>query len=351
MKTEIWKVSTENQEVFDKVVTIFENGGLVAFPTETVYGLGGNGLNPEASKKIYAAKGRPSDNPLILHIGEESQLLPLVKEIPEKAKALMEMFWPGPLTIVFQKSELVPYETTGGLETVAIRMPSFPAANEMLKHCPFPIAAPSANLSGRPSPTRIQHVIEDMEGRIDAILDGGDVPIGVESTIIDVTGESPVLLRPGYVTLEEMEEVIGPIETDPAILSQSIIHHTNAVNHPKAPGMKYRHYAPKAPLTIVYGEPEDVATAILKKTDEKTGIITTEEHQALYKKGKVVVAGSLTDPESIAHNLFDVLRAFDAMDVEKIFSEDFTEVDIGTAIMNRLLKAAGGNYVSADELK
>jgi len=350
MNTQLFVLHNEDSKVFTEIISLWEAGELVAFPTETVYGLGGNGLDAAAARKIYAAKGRPSDNPLILHIGERSQLAPLVSEISEKAEKLMDAFWPGPLTIIFKKSALVPYETTGGLETVAIRMPSFPVANELLKACPFPIAAPSANLSGRPSPTRIQHVVEDMEGRIAGILDGGDVPIGVESTIVDMTTDIPVLLRPGYITVEEMEKVIGPVETDPAILNTSIIHHTNAVEHPKAPGMKYRHYAPKAPVTIVHGDAEKVAEAILRNTNDATGIITVEEHRHLYTKGKVIVAGSLENPASIAHNLFDVLRTFDAISVEKIYSEDFSTADIGTAIMNRLLKAAGGSYVSADEI-
>ena len=326
------------------------SGGLVAFPTETVYGLGGNALDASASRKIYAAKGRPSDNPLIVHVGSVEDVKPLVREIPEKAKALMDAFWPGPLTIILPKSGLVPMETTGGLQTVALRMPSHSFANAMLRNCGCPVAAPSANRSGRPSTTRFSHVLEDLQGRVDLIIDAGDVPIGVESTIIDLTGEAPTLLRPGKITIEELASVIGPIQTDPAILSENIIAHKELVSRPKAPGMKYRHYAPRAEMWIVSGETEDVAETVNELADERTGILTVDEHQDLYRCGKILSVGSLRSPMSIAHNLFACLRDFDTMGVTRIYSEDFSEADIGTAIMNRLLKAAGGNEVQAEEL-
>ena len=346
MKTVILKASGRGmKKALEQAAGLIRAGELVAFPTETVYGLGGNGLDAEASKKIYAAKGRPSDNPLILHIGSFDQLPELVEEVPEKAKALMEAFWPGPLTLIFRKTAIVPKETSGGLDTVAVRMPSDPVAQAFLKAGGRPGAAPSANLSGRPSPTKASHVIEDMDGRIACIIDGGDVPIGVESTIVDCTGETPVLLRPGYITAAQMEAVVGPIGTDPAITREAILS-KKTVLRPKAPGMKYRHYAPKAPVTVVSGEAEAVADYIRAHTGPATGILTTDEHIGAFREGVVLSAGKRSDPATIAHNLFSVLRAFDALSVKEIYSEDFTDVDIGTVIMNRLLKAAGGNIIN-----
>ena len=350
IRTEILKAE-DLEKALARSREVLLSGGLVAFPTETVYGLGGNALDATAAQKIYAAKGRPSDNPLIVHVGRKEDVLPLVREIPENAEALMDAFWPGPLTIILPKSGLVPMETTGGLQTVALRMPSHPFANAMLKASGCPVAAPSANRSGRPSTTRFTHVVEDLYGRVDLLIDAGDVPIGVESTIIDLTGEAPTLLRPGKITIEELSSVIGPVLSDPAVLSENIIAHTAEAARPKAPGMKYRHYAPKASMWIVSGTPKEVAKAISELADEHSGILTAEEHQGLYTKGQILSVGSLRDPESIAHNLFARLRDFDAMGVDRIFSEDFSEADIGTAIMNRLLKAAGGNEVPAEELR
>ncbi len=347
METEVLSVEKDGLEaVCEACKEVFLAGGLAAFPTETVYGLGADGLHGENSAKIYAAKGRPSDNPLILHIGERSQLDALVTEVPESAERLMDAFWPGPLTIIFKKSALVPETTSGGLQTIAVRMPSHPVANAILKTCGIPIAAPSANLSGRPSTTRASHVIEDLTGRVDLIIDGGDVPIGVESTIIDLTQDVPVMLRPGYITLEQLRSVLGEVIEDPAIRRESIIGHMNEVLHPKAPGMKYRHYAPKAPLTIFSGTEEDVIETIRSLADDTTGILTVDEHRAAYPAERTVSVGSLKDPESIAHNLFDALRSFDEMQVTRILSEDLSEADIGDAIMNRLLKAAGGSFVT-----
>ena len=257
----------------------------------------------------------------------------------------MDAFWPGPLTLIFRKSGLVPAETSGGLDTVAVRMPSDPVANAFLKACRVPVAAPSANLSGRPSPTKAAHVIEDMDGRIACILDGGDVPIGVESTIVDCTGDVPVLLRPGYVTVAEMEKVVGRVDTDPAVTREAILKKTE-IGRPKAPGMKYRHYAPKAPLTVVSGDYEKVREYIRTHADDRTGILTVDEHLGDFREGKALSAGTRADAKTVAHNLFSILRAFDALNVDTILSEDFTDIDIGTAIMNRLLKAAGGRIVS-----
>ena len=350
MLTKILSISEmTEEEIAAKAAEILERGGLVAFPTETVYGLGGNALDAAASKRIYAAKGRPSDNPLIVHIGRKEDLPPIVQEIPEKAQKLIDAFWPGPLTLIFRKSGQVPHETTGGLDTVAVRMPSHPIANAILRSCGVPVAAPSANLSGRPSTTSFRHVKEDLYGRVDAIIDGGDVPIGVESTILDLTGETPMLLRPGYVTKEQLESVIGPVKTDPAIENKNLIDHAIVIDRPKAPGMKYRHYAPKAELTVIGGDPEDVRRYISDHAARETGILTTEENADAYPVGVVVTCGRRSDPESVARSLFDALRTFDETGVTEILAEDLSGADIGTAVMNRLLKAAGGNYKNVSE--
>lgn len=321
---------------------ILIEGGLVAFPTETVYGLGANALDEAAAKKIYAAKGRPSDNPLIAHIADMEGLKPLVSEIPEVAKRLAKAFWPGPLTMVFRKSDQVPYGTTGGLDTVAVRMPSDPVAGRLIQLAGIPVAAPSANTSGRPSPTLADHVWEDMSGKIDMLLDGGAVSIGLESTIVDVSGEVPVLLRPGAVTVEMLEDVIGRVEIDPAIMGKM-----DGKAKPKAPGMKYRHYAPKARLLLVQGELDQVVRTINRLTAEqadrglRVGIICTEETKSRYTAGLIRCIGSREKEGTIAHNLFAVLREFDSLQADVIYSESFPADHLGQAIMNRLMKAAG----------
>lgn len=325
-----------------------EDGGLVAFPTETVYGLGGNGLLPEASKKIYAAKGRPSDNPLILHIAEWGQLRGIVKDIPDTAERLAEAFWPGPLTMIFEKADCVPYETTGGLDTVAVRMPEHEGALAFLKAAAVPVAAPSANTSGRPSPTKAEHVKEDLDGKIDMIIDGGEVGIGFESTIIDMTEEIPVILRPGYVTREMIWKVIGEVVMDPALMSV-----TENIQ-PKAPGMKYRHYAPKAQMTIVRGKRDKVTEYInrqIKKylmedkyKPEEIGILTTTESADRYPAGHAVAAGTRKE-DSMGKYIYDALRRFDELHVKVIWSESFDDSAKSEAIMNRLLKAAGQHVI------
>ncbi len=348
METKIWKLSgkdtftDEDREAIEEAARIIRAGGLVAFPTETVYGLGGDALDAEASKKIYAAKGRPSDNPLIAHISSMEEIFPLVREIPEAGRRLAKAYWPGPLTMIFPKSDKVPRETTGGLDTVAIRMPSDPTAARFIRAAGVPIAAPSANTSGRPSPTTAQHVYQDLNGKIEGILDGGPVGIGLESTIVDVTGEVPVLLRPGAITVEMMNSVVGEVPVDPAILgpaSPDLV--------PKAPGMKYRHYAPKANLTLVEGETSRVVETICRlsaekvKEGKKTGIICTEETEKYFPADLIKCIGRRSSEESIAHNLYAVLREFDDEGCEYIFSEGFSEHNLGRAIMNRLNKAAG----------
>nr|MCR5690984.1 threonylcarbamoyl-AMP synthase [Eubacterium sp.] len=309
---------------------------LVAFPTETVYGLGGNGLDASASEKIYRAKGRPSDNPLILHISKREDLDPIVREISPVAEALMDRFWPGPMTLIFPKADIVPYETTGGLDTVAVRMPSHPGARALIDRAGVPIAAPSANTSGRPSPTRADHVREDLDGKIDMIVDGGPVGIGIESTIIDLTEDKPVILRPGYITKAMVAELVGQVEMDRGL--------TGADVAPKAPGMKYRHYAPKARMTVFEGDMDRVVETINREAQayepEAVGILTCEENKDRYPRGQVLVSGSRRE-KSISHGLYGALREFDRLGVEVIFSESFAGEDRSEAIMNRLLKAAG----------
>ena len=345
MNTKLVKIEDTKQikdEELAEAAQILRDGGLVAFPTETVYGLGANALDEAAAKKIYAAKGRPSDNPLIAHISCFEELKPLVAYIPEAGRKLAEAYWPGPLTMVFPKSDIVPYGTTGGLDTVAVRMPSDPVANRLIHLAGVPVAAPSANTSGRPSPTTAQHVWQDMEGKIEMILDGGPVGIGVESTIVDVSGDVPTLLRPGAITMEMLRETVGRVEIDPAIQAPP-----SADLRPKAPGMKYRHYAPHADLQLVEGETDKVVETINSLVKEKlaegkkVGVICTDETRARYPQGEVRSVGLRAKEETIAHNLFAVLREFDDLDVDCIYSESFSKDHLGQAIMNRLTKAAG----------
>lgn len=328
-------------EILSQAGKIIKDGGLVAFPTETVYGLGGNALDEQAAEKIYAAKGRPSDNPLIVHIAEFEALEKIAAEIPKKAKLLADKFWPGPLTMIFKKTDLVPMGTTGGLSTVAVRMPDHPAALALIRAGGGYIAAPSANLSGRPSPTCAAHVQEDLDGRIDMILDGGPVGIGLESTIVDLSEDVPMILRPGYINQQMLEEVIGMTKIDRAILSD------NSGLKPKAPGMKYRHYAPKASLIIVEGSQEKVTekiNALLKEGEavgKRIGVIASAETASQYSGGIIRTIGSRRDELEISRHLFGILRDFDTIQVDRIYSESFETPQMGQAIMNRLMKAAG----------
>lgn len=324
---------------------IIKNGGLVGFPTETVYGLGGNALDPLAAEKIYAAKGRPSDNPLIIHISSWEDLGKIVSEVPEKARALGEKYWPGPLTMIFKKTDIVPMEVTGGLETVAVRFPSHRVAQELISAAGGFVAAPSANLSGRPSPTKAEHVIEDLSDRIDMIIDSGEVDIGLESTIVDFTADMPVVLRPGFLSLEQIRELIGEAKMDAGLIEES------STVKPKAPGMKYRHYAPKGDLTVVEGEMPYVAEMInelvAQKNNDgyKTAVLCSDETKDMYRDTRVIALGRLEKEEEIAQHLFDALRRLDDERVEYIYSEAFNTRRIGTAIMNRLLKAAGHKVI------
>lgn len=343
METKVF-VARDNyikDEELKEASAVIRSGGLVAFPTETVYGLGGDATNPEASRKIYAAKGRPSDNPLIVHIADFSQLRNIVAEVPQEAEKLAEAFWPGPLTMILRKNDVIPYETTGGLDTVAIRMPSHPVARAFLQDSGCMIAAPSANTSGRPSPTTAQHVWEDLHGKIEILLDGGPVGIGIESTIVDLSEERPMILRPGFITQEMLSAVLGDVGVDPGLVSE------NSKQPPKAPGMRYRHYAPKADLTLVEGTMEEVISKINALTREaqamgkSVGVLATEENKDRYVADHVIVIGQRRDEAEIARHLFDVLRQFDDLQVDLIYSESFVAAGVGQAIMNRLLKAAG----------
>lgn len=352
MKTKILKI--DKYQIDDPCVEeageVLKAGGLVAFPTETVYGLGADALNEEAARKTYEAKGRPSDNPLIVHIADYEALDFITADRPEQTKELADQFWPGPLTMIFQKSEQVPPGTTGGLETVAVRMPDHPAALALIRAGGGYVSGPSANTSGRPSPTSAGHVEEDLGGKIDIILDAGPVEIGVESTIVDMTVTPPMILRPGAITAEMLSEVLGEVTVDKAILDE------NSQEAPKAPGMKYRHYAPKAQLMIVEGEPEESVKAIKQIAYEQTrlgyrvGIIASSEYAGRYTTGLVKAIGSRENENTVAKNLYRVLREFDDDGVDYIYSESFTSGGIGEAVMNRLMKAAGRHVIDAAEI-
>lgn len=343
METKILKVDKNNidEKAIEEAGKLLREGKLVAFPTETVYGLGADALKEEAAKKTYAAKGRPSDNPLIVHIAEYEDLKKIAVNIPAETDALAAHFWPGPLTMIFEKSDLVPYGTTGGLDTVAVRMPVDPVARALIRAAGGFVSAPSANTSGRPSPTTAEHVAEDLSGKIDMILDGGTVDIGLESTILDMTVNPPMILRPGAITAEMFEEVIGPVSVDETLLGDE------SDKPPKAPGMKYRHYAPKAKLMIVEGDLREEILAIRQLAyaaymdGKKVGVIATAETVPFYKYGVVKNIGTRENEKTIARNLYKVLREFDEEDVEEIYSESFAVQGIGKAIMNRLEKAAG----------
>lgn len=343
MNTRIVQVDENNinMEVVRKAGKIIQTGGLVAFPTETVYGLGGDALNPASSRKIYEAKGRPSDNPLIVHIAKWEALSAIVKEIPRESVKLAEAFWPGPLTMIFEKSDLVPPETTGGLETIAVRMPAHRTALAFIEAAGGYVAAPSANRSGRPSPTIAEYVAQDLNGRIEMIIDGGDVELGLESTIVDFTAETPVILRPGYITRQMLERTIGQVEEDVTILR------ADSGQAPKAPGMKYRHYAPKGELTIVSGPEKTVTDYINEQLDKcrdenkRTGVIASDATIEAYRADVCKNAGSRMDESALAKRLYRILREFDDEGVEVIYSESFAGAGVGQAVMNRLLKAAG----------
>ena len=340
METLLKKVTENDTEILNSASEIIKNGGLVAFPTETVYGLGANGLDKDAVKKIFIAKGRPNDNPLILHISDISQVNPLVKEISPCAKILMDKFWPGPMTLIFKKSDLVPYETSGGLDTVAIRFPENKIAQKLIALSSLPVAAPSANTSGRPSPTKASHVFEDMCGKIPMVLDGGPCNIGLESTVIDTTKTNPIICRPGGITLEQIKEFFPLASYDAHLLSGQ-----GKDFRPISPGMKYKHYAPKGELFIVKGKTENVIDFIKDNYTEKTGIITFDEYSIL-NIAEEFSLGSIYSPADCSQKLFDILRTFDSLGVTKIYSLCPSDEGVGFALCNRLFKASGGKFIN-----
>ena len=328
----------------EQAAAILRRGGLLGIPTETVYGLGANGLDGEAVARIFAAKGRPQDNPLILHIPSADWLERYCVDIPPAAYTLAERFWPGPLTMILRHRPIVPDAVTAGLDTVGMRCPAHPVCRAILAAAGVPVAAPSGNTSGRPSPTTAAGMLEDMDGKIDAIVDGGPCAVGVESTIVDLTETPPRLLRPGGVTLEELEAVLGAVAVDPAVTRLM-----GAGEHPKAPGMKYRHYAPKAPVTVVRGAPADAARYIRRHIADGEGVICFNEFVPLFEGHPVEPMGPADDPAEHARRVFDALRYFDGTQVTRIWAQCPDPVGIGLAVSNRLNKAAGFHIVDAAE--
>ncbi|WP_038087518.1 L-threonylcarbamoyladenylate synthase [Tumebacillus flagellatus] len=337
-----------NREDLERAAQLLREGQTVAFPTETVYGLGANALNPEAVKKIYEAKGRPSDNPLIVHIARLEDISQLVTHIPEKAKLCMERFWPGPLTLILPCTDRVPSAVTAGLDTVGIRMPDHETALQLIALAGIPLAAPSANSSGRPSPTTAAHVLEDLSGRIAGVVDGGAAGVGVESTVLDVTGDKPMILRPGGITREMLQELLGPVGIDPALSDAGIA--------PKSPGVKYTHYAPKGTMFLIEGEHDvdkivELARAA-RHDGKKVGILAAAEDADAFRsvfseeEGAVILeAGSRHDLSTVASRLYDAIRTFDHHGVELIYAQTYSEEGVGLAVMNRLRKAAGHRVI------
>ncbi|MBS7635823.1 threonylcarbamoyl-AMP synthase [Candidatus Bathyarchaeota archaeon] len=350
-KTLVFKVSPKNPDVkiIREAADIIRKGGLVAFPTETVYGLGADALNAEAVLALFKAKRRPLDNPPIVHVGRFEDVYKLVREIPAKADILMKTFWPGPLTLVFKRSSIVPNVTVAGLDTIAVRMPKHNVALALIRESGCPIAAPSANLAGRPSPTAAEHVLEDLDGRIDAVLDAGPTRIGVESTVLDMTVHPPQILRPGGTPLEALEGIVGKVELHPVAVAEKRL----PVERARSPGMKHRHYAPKAKLIVVEGELSAVVkkiTELVKRYREqnmKVGVLATDETANLYGADVVKSLGSRSHLDVVARNLFRLLREFDVEGVNIIIAEGVPTQGLGLAIMNRLRKASGYRIVKA----
>ncbi|MGG1658668.1 L-threonylcarbamoyladenylate synthase [Brevibacillus sp. NRS-1366] len=358
LMTKVWSVDNSVEKTVEKLrsctqivdaASLLREGAVVAFPTETVYGLGANALSDEAVEKIFQAKGRPSDNPLIVHIGAIEQLSAVAVEVPEKGKKLMKAFWPGPLTIILPKTDRVAPLVTAGLDSVGVRMPDHPIALAIIEEAGVPIAAPSANRSGRPSPTTAAHVLSDLDGRVAGVLDGGATGVGVESTVIDVTVDPPIVLRPGGITREQMEAVIGSVDLDPSF-------QVGAVEIPRAPGMKYTHYAPRGELWLVTGEAAKVREKMAemlreaKAHGQKTGVLASDESFSFWtaqpEADVVLSVGSPTDLEKVAQQLYAVLREFDDRQTQYIVGETFSRDGLGMAVMNRLEKAAGGRILS-----
>ncbi|MBC2330670.1 L-threonylcarbamoyladenylate synthase [Listeria swaminathanii] len=344
MQTIHWKINEQqsNQPIYQEAAELLQNGECVAFPTETVYGLGADATNQAAIQKIYAAKGRPSDNPLIVHIARREQMDQFVASYPPKAVQLMEKFWPGPLTVILPlKEDSLAANVSAGLSTVGVRMPEHPVSLELIKVANIPVAAPSANRSGKPSPTTANHVIEDLDGKIAGIIDGGPTGVGLESTVIDCSLEVPIILRPGGITKEQIERVIGSVD--------SSTNSANETEKPKAPGMKYTHYAPKAPVYLIEGSINFWQSEINKAeaAHKKLGILATKELTSeLTTTAVIQTTGSIDALDEIATSLYNGLRAFDHADVDIIFAEVYPETELGAAIMNRLEKAAGNRRIS-----
>ncbi|MBE5777711.1 MAG: threonylcarbamoyl-AMP synthase [Clostridiales bacterium] len=336
------------EESIQLAAQLLERGQLVGFPTETVYGLGANALDPEAALSIFAAKGRPADNPLIVHVAEPEQLEPLC-HVNSTALKLMDVFCPGPLTMILPKKEIVPMEVTAGLNSVAVRIPSHPVARAMLKACKLPIAAPSANTSGKPSPTSAKHVMDDLKGKLPLILDGGECEVGLESTVLDLTSSVPTILRPGGVTPEMLLTVLEEVR-----IADSILRPLQEGEKALSPGMRYKHYAPTGKLTMVRGRPENVAGCIRRHTEaakaqgQKVRILAFDEHRDMYSGLESVSIGSLNQPQCAAQKLFSILRSADDDSIPLLFSETLPASGIGLAFMNRLCRAAGFNEIDAD---
>jgi L-threonylcarbamoyladenylate synthase len=351
-ETVFLKVDPEkpDPEKIQVAAQIIRKGGLVAFPTETVYGLGADALNPNAVLALFEAKKRPLDNPPIVHVADPREVLDIVQEVPEKAALLMKKFWPGPLTLVFKRSSKVPEVTVAGLDTIAIRMPKHKVALALIRQSGCSIAAPSANLAGKPSPTTAKHVYEDLNGRIDAILDGGATNIGVESTVVDLTVDPPMVLRPGGTSFEALTKVISDIKLHPFVLAEKEL----PLDKIRSPGMKHRHYAPKAEVILVEGDiPATMAkveelTGFYKLRGSKVGVLATDETQANYKADVVKSLGSRFNLAAVAQNLFRLLREVDAENVDVIIAEGVSSEGIGLAIMNRLRKASGYHIIKAE---
>lgn len=344
-KVAIIKDINKDSKFIEEAAKVIRNGGIVAFPTETVYGLGANALEEEAVRKIFIAKGRPQDNPLIVHVCSKD-ISNLVKKVPEVAQELINKFWPGPLTIILEKKDIIPNMTSANLDTIGIRMPNSEIALKLIELSERPIAAPSANISGRPSPTEVERCIDDLDGRVDYIIGGESSDIGVESTIIDCTVNPPLILRPGGITLEMLREIDSNIDIDKALKSKP-----SADLKPKAPGMKYRHYAPKAHLKIIRGKNEktiEIIREMLENYIEKNNdvaVLTTDENLNRFDKGNIISLGSEKDLNQIAKHLFEALRKCDDLGVQYILCQGFEEKGVGVAIMNRLSKAAGYDII------
>ncbi len=348
----VWRVDPFQPDpgLIARAAAILRSGGLVAFPTETVYGLGASALDPQAVAGIFRVKGRPADNPLIVHVAHRRMVYRLASTVSALAEKLMDVFWPGPLTIILPRGKDVPPEVSAGLDTIAIRMPAHQVALDLIRAARLPVAAPSAYLSGRPSPTTAAHVFEDLGEYIDAILDGGPADIGVESTVLDLASPVPVVLRPGGVTVEELRAAVGEVRLDPSAAGAAAEGGEGEQAHqkPRSPGLKYRHYAPRAPLILVEGDPPQVVAKVRELAadriagGQKVGILACAESAGFYEQGKVLVAGSRRRPEQMAARLYGALRHFDELGVDVIIAEGIAPVGLGLAIMNRLRRAAGG---------